>query len=215
MSETDSFIQEVTEEVRQDRMLAYWKKWGPFILGGVVLVVGAAAAWSWWQSQKQAQAEARGAIFIAADPEETADLLALPDRVDGSAKLIADLAAAGGLAADGKHEEAAQAYRAVAGQADAGRAYTDLASLQALRMDAAAGKTDGLIEALAPLAGEDAPYRLLAMELRAALQIKAGETEAAYADLNAILADPATTTDLRRRAIAILTATGGSAPDPA
>ena len=56
MSETDSFIQEVTEEVRQDRMLAYWKKWGPFILGGVVLVVGAAAAWSWWQSQKQAQA---------------------------------------------------------------------------------------------------------------------------------------------------------------
>ena len=30
MSDTDSFIQEVTEEVRQDRMFALWKKWAAY-----------------------------------------------------------------------------------------------------------------------------------------------------------------------------------------
>ena len=44
MSETDSFIQEVTEEVRQDQMLRYWKKYGAYVIGGVALIVAGAAA---------------------------------------------------------------------------------------------------------------------------------------------------------------------------
>ena len=43
MSESDSFIQEVTEEVRQDRMFALWKKWGPYVLAAIVIAVGGAA----------------------------------------------------------------------------------------------------------------------------------------------------------------------------
>ena len=215
MSETDSFIREVTEEVRQERMLTYWKKWGPYIIGGVLVIVGAAAGWSWMQAQKKAEAEARGAVFIAADPEQSEQLIALPGQIEGPAKLIADLSAASAMAAEGRNEEAAEAYRAIAGQTGIEPVYGHLAALQALRLDAAAGKTDGAIEAIGALTGAKAPYRLLAMELRAALHLRAGETDAGHTDLHAILDDPTATADLRRRAIAILTATGGSAPDPA
>jgi hypothetical protein len=34
VSETDSFIQEVTEEVRHDRMFRLWKKYGPYAVAG-------------------------------------------------------------------------------------------------------------------------------------------------------------------------------------
>ena len=215
MSESDSFIREVTEEVRQDQMLAYWKKWGVWIISGVVLVVGAAAGWSWMQAQNAAQAEARGAAFIAADPERLEDMTALPGTIDGPAALIAELQAAGALAGEGKWVEAAERYDAVAGREGVTPEYRDLALLQAVRVRVAGGQSEGAIEALAPLAEPGAPYRLLAMELRAAVRLQAGDTEGAYADLNDIIADPTATADLRRRAAAMITATGGEAPDPA
>ena len=70
MSETDSFIQEVTEEVRQDQMLRYWKKYGAYVIGGVALIVAGAAAWNWSIAQEQAKAEQRGALLLSADPAD-------------------------------------------------------------------------------------------------------------------------------------------------
>ncbi len=214
MSETDSFIQEVTEEVRQDRMFALWKKWGPLVLGGVAVIVGGAAYWSWSQSEQRAAAEARGGTFLAAEEGNVEHATALPGKIEGPARLIAELTAAGALAQAGDIAEAVTRYEAIAGDPALSIDYTDLASLQALRLKAASGEAAGLIEALEPLSGPTRPYRLLALELRAALRAQSGDTEGAHADLNAILTDPATTTGLRQRAAAALTATGGTFTDP-
>jgi len=94
LSETDSFIQEVSEEVRQDQMFALWKKWAPAIIGGIAVVVGGAAYWSWSTAKTQAEAEARGGQLIAAEPGQVEQFTALPDQVDGPAKLLAELTAA-------------------------------------------------------------------------------------------------------------------------
>jgi hypothetical protein len=214
LSETDSFIQEVTEEVRQDRMFALWKKWGPYVLGGVALIVGAAAYWNWTITQKEADAKVRGGTFLAADAENLEHQLALPEKIDGPAKLIAELTAAGALLDAGNHAEAITRYGAIATQPGLPVEYADLAALQAARAKAAAGETGGLVEALDALAGADRPYRLLAMELRAAVRISAGEVAIGHADLLAIMADPEATVGLRRRAEAVLTATGGNVADP-
>ncbi|MEL6318680.1 MAG: hypothetical protein AAFR16_13700, partial [Pseudomonadota bacterium] len=37
--ETDTFIDEVTEELRRDRLFALFKRYGPFAIGAVVLLV--------------------------------------------------------------------------------------------------------------------------------------------------------------------------------
>ncbi|MGD1926030.1 MAG: tetratricopeptide repeat protein [Paracoccaceae bacterium] len=209
MSETDSFIQEVTEEVRQDQMLRYWKKYGAYVIGAVVLIVAGAAFWNWSISQKQANAEALGAAFLAADPTDPDEHLSLAGQVDGPASVVADLAAAASLAEAGRYEEAAVLYGEVAGNAELGPEYRDLAVLQQIRVASVPGNASVSIAPLDQLITADSPYRLLALELRATIHLQNGETEAAHADLNAIITDPASTPTMRQRAGALLIATGG------
>jgi hypothetical protein len=211
LSETDSFIQEVTEEVRQDRMFALWKKWGPYGIAAIVLIVGGAAFWSYQQDQARQAAELRGGTFLAADPAVPADQIALADKIDGPAALIAALAAAGAEAEEGRFDEARTRYLAVAGEAGLPRDYADLARLQAVRAGAATAGADlaALSAELEPLIAEDAPYRLLGLELRAVLAMQAGKIDDAQKDLRTLLDDPAITDGLQLRAREMLTTTGG------
>ena len=59
---------------------------------------------------------------------------------------------------------------------------------------------------------EGAPYRLMALELRAAIRLNSGDIEAAHADLNAIIADPQATRGSSGRAVALLLSSGGELP---
>ena len=66
MSNPDSFIDEVTEEVRRDKLFAAFKKYG--WIGGLVVavVVGGTAYTEWRKSSEAAQAQAFGdAVFAA------------------------------------------------------------------------------------------------------------------------------------------------------
>lgn len=208
MSETDSFIQEVNEEVRQAQMLALWKKWGPLVIGGIALIVAAAAYWSWSQAQERAAAEALGGTFIAADPEVVDDQVALPGKIDGPARVLAELAAAGAEARDGQKDAAAARYRALADATETDVEYADLAILQWARL---VGGSEA-IAALEPLMAEDRPYRVLALELRGTLHMAAGDAAAAHADWRAVMEDPMATQGARQRAAASLAATGGEIP---
>ena len=212
MSETDSFIREVTEEVRQDRMLRYWKRYGPWAGAAIVLVVGAAALWNWQQSRQAEQARALGGEFLAAEPGDVAAAADLVGRVGGPAALVARLTHAGALAGDGQTDAAIEAYRGVAEDAAAPARYSDLAALAALRLGVPQMETDAALERLAPLTAEGAPYRLLALELGAVLKLNAGRTEAAHADLRTILSAQGLTGGLEQRASALLSASGGDAP---
>ncbi len=208
MSETDSFIQEVSEEVRQDQMFALWKKWAPAIIGGIAVVVGGAAYWSWSSAKTQAAAEARGGQLIAAEPGEVEQFTALPDQIDGPAKLLAELTAAAALAEDGQADAAIERYVAIVDRADITAEYRDIARLQAIRLGGVsdpAAALDEMIEA-------GSPYRLLALEQRAAIRLGAGDIDGAHADLTTILGDPQITGPLRQRALAVMTATGGEIP---
>ena len=207
MSETDSFIQEVTEEVRQDRMFALWKKWVPAIIGAIVLVVGGSAWWSISQQQARDAAEMRGGTFIAADPDVLEQQVALPERVDGPAKLIAELTAAAALAEAGETERAGSLFAGIGVRSDIPAEYRDLALLQAIRL----GATDSPERELGLLIQQDSPYRLLAQEQRAAVRLQAGDVDGAHEDLRAILADPDATRGLIARARALLAASGGEA----
>jgi hypothetical protein len=207
LSETDSFIQEVTEEVRQDRMFALWKKWGPYVLAALVLVVGAAALWSWNRAQEEAEAEARGAVLLAAD----ADPQAAADQLEPPARIVADFAAAAALGRSGDTAAAAERYRQIAARDDLAGHYRQLALLQAVRLEASSAEPSAALAELGPLI-ESSPYSLLARELAAALHLRAGDREAAHAELQAILADPRATANLRLRAQELLTASGGELP---
>jgi hypothetical protein len=212
VSETDSFIREVEDEVRRDRMFRLWKKYGPYAVAGVVGAVAVSAGLTWMKHREVERAREAGGAFLAAEIGSVADQEALAATVKGPVAAIARLRLAAAKAQAGETEAAAEIYRAVAGEPGLDRAYADLARLQAVRVSAAAMDSAEAVAELDRLTAEDAPYRLLALELRAAIRLNAGETEAAHTDLAAIIGDPAATRELQERASVMLVSSGGEFP---
>ena len=58
--ESDSFISEVSEEVRRDRLFAALRRYGWLIGGAVLLIVGGAAVNEWRKARQAPRAEAAG-----------------------------------------------------------------------------------------------------------------------------------------------------------
>ncbi len=212
MSETDSFIQEVSEEVRRDRMFRLWKKYGPYAVAGVVAVVAVSAGLNWMKHRQIQQARETGGAFLAADIASVEDQEILIGSVEGPAAVIARLRLAAAKADAGDVQAAAALYREVAGEAGLDPTYADLARLQAVRVGVAAMDPAEAVAELDPLTAEGAPYRVLALELRATVRLNAGDVEAAHADLNAIIGDPQATRESSERAVALLLSSGGEVP---
>ncbi len=215
MSDSDSFIREVSEEVRRDRMFRLWKKYGPWVIAAIVLVIAGAAALNWWQHHQRETARELGGAFLGTDIASVADQERLLERVDGAAEPLARLRLAAAHAESGNAGEAARLYREIAGNSGLDPAFADLARLQAVRLDLPDMAPSEAVAELEPLAAEGAPYRLLALELRATAHLEAGNAEAAHADLRRILESQEATRDITERAAALLVASGGELPSGA
>lgn len=63
---TDSFVQEVDESLRQDRMLSLAKRYGPWLLGAFVAVLLAIGGWQFYRAQTLKSARAHAEGFAAA-----------------------------------------------------------------------------------------------------------------------------------------------------
>ena len=73
MANEDSFINEVTEEVRRDRLFSLFRRYGWIAALVVVLIVGGAAWNEWRRAQARAEAEARGDAVLAALDADAAE----------------------------------------------------------------------------------------------------------------------------------------------
>lgn len=212
MSETDSFIQEVTEEVRQDRMFRLWKKYAPYGIAAVAAAIAASGAWTWTRHREAERARETGAVFLAAERDTVEKAQELVGQITGPAALVARLQLAAAMATAGDAAGAAALYREIAGEPGLDRTYADLALLQAVRVSAPTVDPAQAVAELEPLVADGAPYRLLALELRAVIRINAGETEAGHSDLTTILKDPGATRGMLERATALLLSSGGELP---
>ncbi len=213
MSETDSFIEEVSEEVRRDHLYGVFKKYGWIAIAAVLLIVGAAAFNEWRKSQLLAANEAAGdKLLEALEVEDPAGRVSALETIvfdDPGKQALVKLQEASMLTEDGRLEEAAAVYESVAGMSEAGPIYTDLAKLKLVMSNPDLEAASDIIEELSTL---DRPYRLLALEQRALAAIRTGQNEAALEDLLAILSDSLTSQDLRDRAQQLTIVLGGEVP---
>lgn len=216
MSETDSFIHEVSEEVRRDRFYAFLRRWGWLIGLALVLIVGAAGFNEWRKQKAEDDARLAGdALRAALLEEDAATRAAALDAVApelGEAAVVARLAQAGSLAETGEIEAAADILAAIASDGAAGPVYRDLASLQRVMLLGNLMEVSERLAALEGLSAEGAPFRPLALEQRALVRLEAGDTEAALADLEAALADPAAPDGQADRLRQLIIASGGALP---
>ena len=216
MSDTDSFIDEVTEEVRRDRLFLMLKRYG--WIGGlaVVLIVGGAAWREYSKAQDQAAAQDLGDAIVgalAADaPADRALALASVQTGTVSGSAIAKMMQAGALAEADETEAAVALLSEVAANGELELIYRHIASFKALGLQSdSLGVSDRRIQYEA-LAQPGAPLALLASEQLALLEVEEGNAEAAIKRLQAIVADAAVSRDLKDRATQVIVALGGK-PD--
>jgi len=214
--DSDSFISEVSEEVRRDRFYATLRRYRWLLAAVVLLIVGGAAGNAWWKAHREARAEAAGdalrAAYAETDPATRAGMLGDLAAAGPGAGVVARLAQAGSLAEAGDTEQAAAILEDVAGDGNASQLYRALASLQRVMLLGAAMPSSERQATLELLSAPDAPFRPLALEQRALMHLDAGDKDKAIADLNAVLAEPGATEALRGRAQQLLIAAGGSLP---
>lgn len=213
MANTDSFLDEVTEEVRQDRMFRLWKRYGPYVLGAVFLAVAGAAFWQWRASQQEVAAQnAGGALSGASQVDDAAqradafvDVIA---RVGDEPALLAQFGEAAAAGEAGDMERAQAIYAQISADLDLPKRWTALADLKAAALLLDAGDTEAALTAAQPLAAEGEPYRLLAIELQAIAYALSGDAAQAQAAFETILSDPSATPTLQGRAAEFLRSMG-------
>ena len=212
MSNTDSFIDEVTEEVRRDRMFALMKRYGWIAVLLVLLLVGGAAWNEWTKAQERAAAEGLGdGILSALELEQSADRAAALSQVGtqtpGAAAVVTLLAE--GERAGNDPAAAAQALLTLADRGDVPGVYRQVATLKAVAIRDSGLSIEDRRARLDGLALGAGLIRLLAEEQLAYLDIETGDTGAAMARLRQISADAEASPGLRVRATEVILGLGG------
>ncbi|SHG41959.1 hypothetical protein [Cognatishimia maritima] len=214
MSNTDSFIDEVSEEVRRDQLYRVFRKYGWIAIAAVILIVGGASVNEYRKAQATAAAQATGdALLNALNVDEAHDRIT---ALEG-AELQSD-------EAEVVRQFLLGAEQVVAGNADAAAEvllkdgtvtgetapiYRELAELKAVMLGADSIPADERRTRLETLAQPGAPLALLAAEQLALLEVETGNADAAIDRLQALIQDAEATAGLRQRASQLIVALGG------
>ena len=213
MSDTDSFIDEVNDEVRRDRFYFMLKRYGWIAILAVVLLVGGAAWNEYNKAQTRAEAETLGdAMFAALSIEDAqaraAALAAIEPNSALSGALIGFLTAAQQADA-GDKAAAIDTLNAVAVNNDVPAIYREIAQFKAITLQGSDMPANERRLALENLAQPGSSLRLLAQEQLAMIDIEENAPEAAIERYQGILNDADVTSDLQQRALQVIVALGG------
>ncbi|ODT59957.1 MULTISPECIES: tetratricopeptide repeat protein [Paracoccus] len=209
-NQNDTFIDEVTEELRRDRLYGLMRRYGWIVILLVVAVVGYTAWREYDRAQDRAAAQAWGDAVLAAEAGgDPAAILAVDPQGSAGRQALSGLLAAG---AEQDADAAAQALRDVAtAQPDTvlgELAQLKLVMLQGQQMDVA--ERDAM---LTRLSRAGAPFELLALEQKAVALIGAGRPDDAITLIRQIQDKDGLTEALRRRLSEMMIALG-TEPEP-
>jgi len=179
----DSFIRQVDEDLRSDRMKSIWKRYGRYIIGiAVLLVLGTAVdrGYDYW---RQSQASQSGDAFLAAlnlaregrQDEALAALRALEQDGYGAYAVLARMRAATVLADQGDYQAAISDFSVIGNDSGVPAAIRDVARLRAGYLLVDHGNYDDVSAQVEGLSGPDNAMRHSAREALGLAAWKAGD----------------------------------------
>lgn len=209
MSDTDSFIDEVTDEVRRDRLFAFFKRYGWIGVAAVVLIVGGAAYSEWQKARDIAAAQEFGdAVMAAVETDVPGESLrAIAPSTGGHQAVVDFLIAADAVGADDL-VTAQKQLKTIAEDTSLPNGLRQLAQLKLVILTGADMPVAERDAVLAELAAPGAPYRLLAEEQQALALVRDGKKDEAVALARQILREADLTDGLRRRATELIVTLG-------
>lgn len=206
---------EVEEDLRRDRALKAWKRYGGWIIGAgvaVVIGVGLNQGWTWWQAKQRterAQSYEAARSFLDSGDEASAlgTFAKLAEGDDGFA-VLARLQSAAAQVSGGDKAGGIATYEALSKDQSLPETYRILGGLLAVMHKADAGDPDALLAELTPALAADSPWRYSAREVAAGLALRKQDNAAARQFLQANAEDLAAPNTVRSRASQILQAIG-------
>jgi hypothetical protein len=209
-------FQEVDEDVRRDKAMVLWRKYGSYlIIACVAIVVGTAGRVGWREYKSAQQAEESGRYVLAARMLEKGDSAGAITSFESLAAdantgygAIARFQAAAARVKTGDKDGGLADYDRIAGDDGMDPIFRDLARLQAVMLLIDDGAADDLNQRLAPLLADGSPWRYSALELQASLVLREGDTAGARAAFKALSDDAAAPAGMRNRAAQMLAALG-------
>lgn len=203
----EHIYREINEELRQEQLKRIWQRYGTYVITVAVLIVAGVAGyrgWIWYEADQAAKSGARfeEAVRLVGEGRE-ADALKLFDdlaaRGSGGYPLLARLAAAAAKAGSGDRDGALADYDALAREAG-DPVLRDFARVRAASLIVDSAPYETLAARLGGIDSDTSVWRAAARELLGLAAWRAGDMERAATAFEAILADPATPEETRRRA---------------
>lgn len=216
MSNPESFIDEVTEELRRDKLFAQFRRYGWIAVLTIVLIVGGVSYNEWRKAQDTAAAQALGdAVMAALDANDPAQRVTALQKIDatGEAGALVALLAAGEAINAEDTDTAIAAFQSVASNDTYPQVYRQLATLKMVMAQGDSVPVATRRASLEPLTQPGAPYRPLALEQMALLSAEDGDNAGAIKQLRDLTQDSEATAGLRQRATQLIVALGGTLDD--
>ena len=205
----ETFLREVDENLREDRLRDFGKRYGGWIVGGILLFLGAVGGWLYWQDREikkaQAQSETLAAIYADIAAQKVANV---PQRLkpleESSNEIVSATArltrAAVALESNDRQTALAQ-YKSLADDKGMPKPYRDLATVRAVALEFDSLKPEQVVERLAPLTKKGEPWFGSAGELTAMAYLKQGQKAKAGRLFAEIAADQQVPPTIRTRAV--------------
>ena len=212
MSDTDSFIDEVSEEIRREKLFKTFRKYGWIGVALVVIVVGGTGYREYSRAAEKTASETFGSSVLAAlqenDPSARVAQLDTITAPNASAGAMIAMLQAAELASDKDGAGAAAKLEAAAVSGDLDQMYRDILNFKRLTVTESGIDAGERRMGFEQLATPGNPLRLLAEEQLALLDLAAGDSAAAVNRLSMILEDAELTQGLRQRAGQLMIALG-------
>ena len=212
MSDTDSFLQEVSEELRRDKLYRNIRKYGWVAILLVIVIVGAATYREYLKSQAETEAELFGTSIIdALNEKNVADRISKLQKINApgeNAKAIVAMLLSAEATGDETQIFEMSTLSDVTEKLSIDAHYRDLLNFKILLGSSEIMDIDERLKAFEVLSKPGNPFRLLAEEQIALIELELGNTDNAIQKISQILLDAELTAGLRNRATQMLIALG-------
>lgn len=208
-NESDTFLREVDEELRKERLNTFVARYGWWILAAIVLVLAAIGGYLWWQHRQQVEAGRQGAALLEAlDRLESGNRAAAAPKVAELAQSDVEGYRAAGLFARGTAEAeagnaaaAAATFKSIADNEDFAEPYRQAALVRQTMLEFDRLQPQVVIQRLGPLARPGQAWFGTAGEMVAVAHLKMGRADRAGPLFAQIGRDETVPSSIRTRAI--------------
>jgi hypothetical protein len=207
----ETFLREVDENLRRDQLRDIGRKYGGWLIGGLVLFLAAVGGWLYWQERQRAASAEDSEVLAQIYTDIGAGKMAtVPPRLDtlasegkGAVRASALFTSAAVALERNDRATAIAKFREIAGDEDLAAPHRDLALLRATSLEFDTLRPEQVIARLEPLAKPGNPWFGSAGELTAMALIKQGKRSEAGRLFAAIAADRQVPPSIRARSVQI------------